>query len=1056
MIRPIIFFFCFLILQGWKGECVNTGPTEPTTFLFNSTLSIMVKGGIPIPFQITKRLPTGLTDTAFTKIVDLRAYKGVPSVLFEKNFDTSSGTDGWLGSRASSLTYTTSAALGTAQAAQVPGGLSTPGHPITTSNDLYQSLGGNHQPARLSCFLRTNDLRRTGPYIMLAEEASTNNWRMGLNVAIFGDPDNNPSLTGIRFRNGQSTDPVWSPLTPNGFTPIANNVWYKVDVTYDWTNKEETLWVNDVRYNTFVFNAGGTSQVNSVGRIYMYNWESTTVSFVDELKVVLNEVTLTEISLSPLSISFQNGVWQGTITPTQTETDIYFQAEDRASGLSILGKSHHLNVEYCNLGQFSPNYYTCQDCGVGTYSDTTGLSYCLDCSAGTYSDTTGLSQCLNCAVGTFSNTTGSTQCSQCQLGTSTNGTTGSTSCVICWAGTYSNLESCISCGPGRYSSAQSSSCDDCPPGTFSELQQAATCQLCPRGHYNSEPTQSSCLPCQAGSSSEQGSISPSNCTLCPSGTFSGQPGQDCTVCIPGTFTNQPGQTSCDLCPSGTFSTAGVCIECPPGQYNGLSGQAACSNCPLGTFSSATGATSISTCEPCPPGNSSPVGSGICIPCPIGSYKDQAGGPCLECPFGQTTVTEGSTECQTTCGNSVIDQGETCDDGNLVDGDGCSSTCQIEPGWTCSQPGNPCSRISAQNKEDNLMIIAGATGSGVLVLLCFVLLLLLLRKKRKQKRTDLMVTELQASQQSIYDYLPKTSSVSALPYHLQEEEIQRNKKKSIDLNASITSSMRENMKRNTILNSDLIRGSIIGKGAFGMVMKGTWRGTEVAIKEIAPDALNEKEVGHFLEEAEVMRNMQRHPNVVLFLGICLDPFSIVTEFLENGDLKTFLKNHQISVETQISIIRDISAGMFHLSMQGIVHRDLAARNVLLSKDMVAKVSDFGLARLSDSSSVVYSKSDVGPLKWMAPEAIRKKKFSEKTDVWAFGVTCTEILSRGEDPYPGMDAVQVATAVVTEKLTPTFPDVHSRLSDILYYCFVFEPEGRPTFGQLHSTLTALLNS
>jgi fibroblast growth factor receptor 1 len=71
-------------------------------------------------------------------------------------------------------------------------------------------------------------------------------------------------------------------------------------------------------------------------------------------------------------------------------------------------------------------------------------------------------------------------------------------------------------------------------------------------------------------------------------------------------------------------------------------------------------------------------------------------------------------------------------------------------------------------------------------------------------------------------------------------------------------------------------------------------------------------------------------------------------------------------------------MEFLASQGIIHRDLAARNVLLDKNLIAKISDFGLSRLGNGSNVVYSKSDIGPLKWMSPEAVQKKKYSEKSD------------------------------------------------------------------------------
>jgi len=247
---------------------------------------------------------------------------------------------------------------------------------------------------------------------------------------------------------------------------------------------------------------------------------------------------------------------------------------------------------------------------------------------------------------------------------------------------------------------------------------------------------------------------------------------------------------------------------------------------------------------------------------------------------------------------------------------------------------------------------------------------------------------------------------------------------------------------------------IGSGAFGAVFKGVWRSSTVAVKVIKNVSISQQEKAEFLKEIKVMSRMRPHPNIVQFLGMCLEPLCIITEFLERGSLYHFLRSEtECPSELQWKIIRGIGAGMLHLSSEGLVHRDLAARNVLLNASLTPAVSDFGMSRLAEENAAVYSKADVGPLKWMAPESLQSKLYSQKTDVWAFGVTVIEVLTR-EDPWPGMEGFMAATKTLNKE-TPPFPaTVDPGLAQLLKECFVFEPAGRPTFQQICSRIEQLM--
>jgi len=184
---------------------------------------------------------------------------------------------------------------------------------------------------------------------------------------------------------------------------------------------------------------------------------------------------------------------------------------------------------------------------------------------------------------------------------------------------------------------------------------------------------------------------------------------------------------------------------------------------------------------------------------------------------------------------------------------------------------------------------------------------------------------------------------------------------------------------------------IGEGAFGCVYLGILNMTEVAIKQLSKANISEEDIKEFIAEADLMRNLPVHPNVVMFRGVTVppDPLSIVTDYCNGGSLSEYLKNHpKIPISEKLQFIKDIAKGMLHLHCgipeKEVIHRDLATRNVLL-KNGVAVITDFGLSRVK-SSTDDYQKTqqNVGPLKWMSPESLFENKYSTKSDVFSFGV------------------------------------------------------------------------
>ncbi|XP_051763666.1 megakaryocyte-associated tyrosine-protein kinase isoform X3 [Ctenopharyngodon idella] len=193
-------------------------------------------------------------------------------------------------------------------------------------------------------------------------------------------------------------------------------------------------------------------------------------------------------------------------------------------------------------------------------------------------------------------------------------------------------------------------------------------------------------------------------------------------------------------------------------------------------------------------------------------------------------------------------------------------------------------------------------------------------------------------------------------------------------------------------SKLTLGEVIGEGEFGAVFEGEYAGQRVAVKNIKCDVTAQA----FLEETSVMT--------------------------------------------------DVCEGMEHLESKKLLHRDLAGRNILVSEDGVAKISDFGLAKVS-STATDNSKL---PIKWTAPEALKSKKFSTQSDVWSYGVLLWEIFSFGRQPYPKMSVSDVREYVDQgyrmEPPDECPPDVYA----IMMSCWEMDPKKRPSFHKLRDRL------
>ena len=246
--------------------------------------------------------------------------------------------------------------------------------------------------------------------------------------------------------------------------------------------------------------------------------------------------------------------------------------------------------------------------------------------------------------------------------------------------------------------------------------------------------------------------------------------------------------------------------------------------------------------------------------------------------------------------------------------------------------------------------------------------------------------------------------------------------------------------------------ILGRGAWGFVAKGKFRGQWVAVKQVYPDILQQTTMDRIRREIRTMAQV-RHPNLVLFIAAVIDDRTspmIITEILDTS-LRSAYERNRLG-PNKLRIFQDVASALnyLHLHREPIIHRDVSTANVLLeavaNHGWKAKLSDFGSANL-----VRYATTPgEGAIIYTAPEAFPQPPTSPtppppqtpKIDVYSYGVLLGEVVTQ---QLPDPDRLQW----MMQQVRRQWPQLHPLVTG----CIQHNPDRRPTMAYILEELNKL---
>ena len=249
---------------------------------------------------------------------------------------------------------------------------------------------------------------------------------------------------------------------------------------------------------------------------------------------------------------------------------------------------------------------------------------------------------------------------------------------------------------------------------------------------------------------------------------------------------------------------------------------------------------------------------------------------------------------------------------------------------------------------------------------------------------------------------------------------------------------------------------VGRGKFGTVFKGNWKGKEVAVKRLQLSSFAQTEKT-FLREVSALRKAEECRSIVNLVGVCCCPCALVMELWEGGSLYDMIhiRQQKTSLNETLRVLLDVAEALrfLHYSLSpSVIHRDVTTRNILLRKKderLEACLADFGIATTTKKKGA--QMSPIGRLRYMAPE-VTDKVYTKKADQFMFGNVIYEIVVR-KKPFCDLTAEEAARRRKRGEI-PEIPDsCPKRFAELMRDCWEFKPKDRPNMKEICRRLASI---